>query len=270
VECSNDWEKMCILKTVPNWKELGKKLGKDMKNVAKAVNALTQAEIVSFMHAGKVELCGYELTTEEIVVKREFSGDAKKYEAAVSDDGSLLVAIDTTCDAAILQELRSRTVAAAVQKLRKSSGLVVADRVEVFYEEKKGTDVAAALAVHAEATIKRIRCLPLSSAKFMPANALVVAKEVIEDADISKGKVTLWLTRPTVSVAKAAIAADFPDAAASVGNFEVYLQSMDYDRIAAMEAIEVTVDGVRAQLRRNKHYFASAGEFASACPAGNA
>ena len=33
-----------------------------------------------------------------VKVKREFNGDNKRYEASVSDDGMLLVAIDTTCD----------------------------------------------------------------------------------------------------------------------------------------------------------------------------
>ena len=33
-----------------------------------------------------------------MVVRRAFNGDEKRYEAAVSDDGALMVAIDTTCD----------------------------------------------------------------------------------------------------------------------------------------------------------------------------
>ena len=45
-----------------------------------------------------------------------------------------MIAIDTTCDEELFQELRARSVVSAVQKLRKSSGMVVSDRVEVFYE----------------------------------------------------------------------------------------------------------------------------------------
>jgi hypothetical protein len=33
-----------------------------------------------------------------------------------------------------MMELRARSVAAAVQRMRKAAGLVVADRVEIFYE----------------------------------------------------------------------------------------------------------------------------------------
>ena len=35
---------------------------------------------------------------QDVVVRRAFNGDEKRYEAAVSDDGALMVAIDTTCD----------------------------------------------------------------------------------------------------------------------------------------------------------------------------
>ena len=34
----------------------------------------------------------------------------------------------------VMMELRARSVAAAVQRMRKAAGLVVADRVEIFYE----------------------------------------------------------------------------------------------------------------------------------------
>lgn len=62
-------------------------------------------------------------------------GDATVYEACASDDGKLLVAIDTTCDEEILFELKARLIAGCVQKLRKSAGLIVGDKIEVFYEE---------------------------------------------------------------------------------------------------------------------------------------
>jgi hypothetical protein len=50
------------------------------------------------MKAGSVTVCGFTLSLEDLNVKRAFNGDNVKYEAAVSEDGTLLVAIDTTCD----------------------------------------------------------------------------------------------------------------------------------------------------------------------------
>ena len=207
VQLSTEWEKMCLLKVQPNWKDLGKRLGKQMKNVASAINAFTSAEIVNFMNTGEVTVCGFTLTKEDIVVKREFNGDAKRYEAAASDDGSLMVAIDTTCDDAMFCELRARSIVAAVQKLRKSSGLVVADQVDIFYEivdEKAGeagtaaayTLVEECFKMHGEIVDKRLKCTP-AQVSHKPADANVIATDSLEDADICKGTFKLWLTTPT-------------------------------------------------------------------------
>lgn len=262
-ECSTDFENMCVLKTIPNWKELGKKLGKDMKKVAAAVNALTQAQIVTFMKEGSVELAGHTLTTEEIVVKREFNGDAKRYEAAVSDDGSLLVALDTQIDPEIMEELRARTFTAAVQKLRKSAGLEVADTVEIFFEET-GDEVFSALLKHADATVKRVRCLPLP-ASFMSPSAEVVGQEVLQDADLSKKKVTITLTRPIVSVHTTGLTEllaleDASDAANTLSLLHSALLEVGYDDLMAMESHTVSAMGRTATVVRGVHYFANAND----------
>lgn len=263
VQCSNDWENLCVLKTVPNWKDLGKRLGKDMKKVAAAVNALTQSQIVAFMKEGSIELAGYTLTTAEIVVKREFNGDAKRYEASVSDDGSLLIALDTTCDAPVLEELRARTIAAQVQKLRKSAGLAITDKVEIFFQED-GDEVLSAVTKHADSTIKRVKSLPLP-ASFMSSHACVIAQEVLQDADLSKKKVTLTLTRPLVAVHKAGVAAllgmeDAAAASAATAAIEQVLVSMDYDELMALESHTVVAEGRSVTVSRDQHYFASAND----------
>ena len=123
-----------------------------------------------------------------------------------------MIAIDATCDEEVLQELRAKTVAATVQRLRKSCGLVVGDRVEIFYEEgvakgdSKGVAAGAgggvdsaigpSLAKHAASTIARIKSLPLPMALCSP-QAIVIVKEVVNDPDISKSPVTIVLTQVT-------------------------------------------------------------------------
>ena len=241
---STEWEKLCALKVMPNWKDLGKRLGKQMKEVAKAVSELTHAQIVDFMNTGLMTVCGFELTKDDVVVKREFSGDAKVYEACVSDDGSLMIAIDTTCDEEVLQELRARTLAATVQKLRKSAGLVVSDRVEIFYEEQgapNGTatgPIAAALLKHASSTVKRIKMLPLPM-ELRSKNASTIISEEVKDAEISKSPVTFVLTQPVVAVDLEAVAelikSSSSDAQLAPEMVAMYLQSMDYDRALSTE-----------------------------------
>lgn len=182
----------------------------------------------------------------------------QKYEAAVSECGSLMIAVDTTCDEEILQELRARTFAATVQKLRKTAGLVVSDRVEIFYEESDGlspTSVSAAMLHHATSTVKRIKSLPLSMG-LCPKQAIVLIREVVTDGDISKSPVTIVLTQPCVAVDVGAI--EGTDAVRTMA--AMYLQSMDYDRLSEMQEVRVTVDNNPLVLLRGKHFFHSANE----------
>jgi isoleucyl-tRNA synthetase len=258
VSLSNNWQELCTIKVVPNWKDLGKRLGKDMKAVAKEVNSLTNEKILAFMESGVMEICGYELTSEDIVVKRQFAGDAKRYEACVSDDGSLIVAIDTTIDDDVYEELRARTLAAAVQRMRKAAGLVVMDKVEVFYEEQEGQVVKTAMATHASSTVKRIKTFPLPTA-FMSSGAIRIYEEVIDDRDLSKKAVKIILTAPCVAVNVDAIT-PMCESESQAKLFAMYLQTVDMDSLLNQASCQVTVDGRTLSLERGVHYFASANE----------
>ena len=265
VTLSTDWVKLCVLKIIPDFGRLGKRLGKQMKEVQKAIGELTQDQAAHFMETGSITICGFEMDRDDLVVKRDFSGDTKRYEASVSTDGRLLVAIDTTCDEEVLQELRARSLAAAVQKLRKSGGLVVADRVEIFYEEKdtKATPIAAAVKAHAVSTQARLKSLPLPLS-LLPPNHIVMAEEVVKDADISKSPFRLVLTTPAISVDTAAIQSLLPaaavDPASIVQTAVMYIQTLDYEKAAAAETCCVAVDGVKLSMQRGVHFFASAQE----------
>jgi isoleucyl-tRNA synthetase len=232
-----------------------------MKEVQKAINELTQEQILAFMSSGVVNLVGFELTSADLVVKRQFSGDSKVYEAAVSEDGSLVVAIDTTCDEEMLQELRASTLAAVVQKLRKSSGLVVSDIVEIFYEEK-GDAIANALCKHAQSTVKRIKCLPLP-VKYMPKYASIVAIESFTDSDLGKAPVKIYFTRPTISASIDAIK-KYTQTESIIESTLNYLQTMDYPKTVTLQSIKVSIDGCSLSLTKGSDYFASALEMLKA------
>ena len=277
ITTSTDWEKLCKLTIKPNFGELGSRLGGQMKVVAKAINDLPQAEIGRFMESGVLNLLGFELTKNELVVKIEFSGDKKRYEACASDDGKIMVAIDTTCDDEVLLELKSRLLAGSVQKLRKSSGLVVADKVEIFFAEGESSDAAtsdatpnsqlcAAMQKHSAATIKRIKLLPLP-ASLKPKYALPIATETVKDAELSKLPVQLILTQPALSVCSihlekllvSTLAADkHNEVVAIIDTVTMYLQSMSYDDAITRSELVVRVEGVRLTLLRGLHYFATA------------
>ena len=237
VQLSNDWEKYCTLTVLPNWKDLGKRLGKQMKAVAKGIQDLTQAELVLFMKSGLITVCGFDLTTDDLVVKRVFNGDTSRYEAAVSDDGSLLIAIDTTCDDAVYQELRARWITAAVQKTRKSAGLILTDKVEAFYscdDATAMTQLGEALQKHASTAIRRIKTVPLPLS-VKPKHALLLGSEVFSDSDAVAAPVTVWLTSPAWSVDLDALATALPATSAdqigsTLAAVEMFVQTCRYDR----------------------------------------
>jgi hypothetical protein len=269
---STDWDKMCSLKVLPNWKDLGKRLGKQMKEVAKAVNDLTHHDIVEFMNKGSITLVGFEFTKDDLVVKREFNGDNKRYEAGVSDDGRLMVAIDTLCDDEVLQELRAKAFGSSVQKLRKSGGLVPSDRVEIFYQEGSLVDtnsglIAQALAKHSLATIKRVRGFPVPLS-LKSKNTVIIAKETLNDNDLSKFPVEIVLAQPVMSVDPYLVRELFIASASSAGvvvkNIEEsvssvieFIQTLDYDKTIALENLHINVDGVSVVLQKGVNFFAN-------------
>ena len=256
VTLSTDWVKLCVLKIIPDFGRLGKRLGKQMKEVQKAISELTQEQAAAFMESGSINICGFEMSKEDLVVKRDFSGDTKKYEAAVSADGSLMVAIDTTCDEEILQELRARSLAAVVQKLRKSSGLQVGDRVEIFYEEKdaKMSPIGAAVKAHAASTVARLKSMPLPLS-LLPPHCLILGEETIKDADISKSPFRLVLTAPALAVDTSAFGEQLDKS--TVQSAVMYLQTLSYERALEREKIEFSVDGTALVCTRGVHYYAS-------------
>ena len=282
---STEWQKLCSLKVVPNWKDLGKRLGKQMKDVANAINALTFEQISEFMKVGSIELCGFSLSTEDLSVKREFSGDSKKFEAAVSDDGSLMVAIDTTCDEELYAELRSRSIVSSFQKLRKSAGLSAGDRVDLFYEvsvpqvgegksngkvagdvEKDKKLVKEALKKYEDAVLKRLKVFP-APIEFRSKFAGVIAKEAFNDPDISQSTVTLYLTTypaPVVDfdeIVKLVPSTFSKEEATGLAELAgMFVQTVDFDTLTEKEVVDVSVDGVQFSLKKGTHFFLSAAD----------
>jgi isoleucyl-tRNA synthetase len=272
---SHEWSKLCTLTIKPNFGELGAKLGNKMKVVSKAVSQLSQTEIGGFLETGAITVAGIEFTKTDLQVKIEFSGDKKRYEACGSDDGKLLVAIDTLCDDEVLQELQSRLLAGSVQKLRKSGGLVVGDKVEIFYDEDRGssttsasastTDLPSSLMKYAGVTYKRLKSFPLPIT-LKPKYARVLANDIIKDNEISKYSTTLQLTQPCVSIDSKSVYQmvtsllslnDEPTMSQMVDILVMYIQSMDYETVLSKETIMVMMEKKRFTFVRGVHYFGS-------------
>jgi isoleucyl-tRNA synthetase len=114
----------------PNFKTLGRRLGKDMKAAADAIAELGQAEIARIekekQYALQVNGNAYELTLEDFEITAE---DIPGWQVANDDD--ITVALDITLDDALLAEGMARDIVNRIQNIRKDKGFDVTDRIRI-------------------------------------------------------------------------------------------------------------------------------------------
>ncbi len=132
----DDEEKWMSYSALPNLPKIAKRLGKRLKAVREGIVALSDGEIREYTASGSITVCGEVLGKGELLVTRSFEGNASVFEAEVSSESQLMVVLDITRDAKIERERIAREVINRIQKLRKKAGLIVGDRVEVFFSVK--------------------------------------------------------------------------------------------------------------------------------------
>lgn len=115
-------------KIKPNFKVLGAKVGKDMKIVAAAIQALDDSQINILEQTGALELTGtaYSIKPEDVEIIAE---DVAGWQ--VANIGKLTVALDINITAELKKEGLSRELVNRIQNLRKEKGLEVTDRIHV-------------------------------------------------------------------------------------------------------------------------------------------
>src|SRR5690554_941607 len=116
-----------------NFKILGKKLGKHMKEVASKIQSFSSETINSILE-GKNQSIDYsegslELSSEELVIQRNENADMK-----VLNEGQLTVAFDTKISHELLLEGIARDLVRGVQNLRKEKDFDVTDRIILSVE----------------------------------------------------------------------------------------------------------------------------------------
>ncbi|GHE23663.1 isoleucine--tRNA ligase [Sphingobacterium griseoflavum] len=115
-------------KIKPNFKVLGSKVGKDMKIVAAAIQALNDTQISTLEQFGVLDLAGtaYSIKPEDVEIIAE---DVAGWQ--VANLGKLTVALDVNITAELKKEGLSRELVNRIQNLRKDKGLEVTDRIHV-------------------------------------------------------------------------------------------------------------------------------------------
>ena len=131
-----------VKKVKCNFRTMGKKYGKLMKDVNLAVTSMSQAQIAELEKNGTLAL-GLS-NGENVVVELEdveiFSEDIPGW--TVANEGSLTVALDITVTDELRNEGVARELVKRIQNLRKESGFEITDRIDIQLEHNEHTDTA--------------------------------------------------------------------------------------------------------------------------------
>ncbi len=140
---ADDDANLLVKRVRPDFKKLGPKHGKAMKQVAAAIQAMSQAEIRTLEREGSVILdvagtpASIDVTDVEII-----SEDIPGW--LVANDGNLTVALDVTVTPELRQEGIARDLINRIQNIRKSRDYNITDRIDVVIEPNEFTDEAVA------------------------------------------------------------------------------------------------------------------------------
>ncbi|TKC01074.1 isoleucine--tRNA ligase [Pedobacter cryophilus] len=123
-------------KIKPNFKSLGKKLGKDMKVAADLISNFNDSQILAFEENGSAEITAsnniYTILPEDVEIIAE---DVPGWQ--VTNLGKLTVALDVTISQELKEEGIAREVINRIQNLRKDLGFEVIDKIIVTLENNQ-------------------------------------------------------------------------------------------------------------------------------------
>jgi len=125
-----------VKKIKPNFKTLGKKYGKQMKEIAQAMTDFGKAEIVEIEREGQYLLA---LPTGDVKLELEdveiITEDMPGW--LVANEGKLTVALDITVTDELLREGIARELVNRIQNIRKSNGYEIVDKIVVEIESRE-------------------------------------------------------------------------------------------------------------------------------------
>ncbi len=141
VEFLTDTSGIISKKIKPNFKTLGPKFGKLMKQIAGAINQMQQPDIAELEKEGRFEISvgeeKIELSLDDVEIQTEDIPGL-----TVATEGQLTVALDITITEELKQEGIAREFINKIQNLRKESNFEVTDRINITIEKHNNFDIA--------------------------------------------------------------------------------------------------------------------------------
>ena len=135
IPADTDMENL-VKKIKPNFKTLGKKYGKQMKEIAQAFASFTKHEISEIENKGEYTLKlasgDVQLALEDVeIITEDMPG------WLVANEGKLTVALDITVTDALQREGIARELVNRIQNIRKSNGYEIVDKISVEIESRE-------------------------------------------------------------------------------------------------------------------------------------
>ncbi|SMO88050.1 Isoleucyl-tRNA synthetase [Saccharicrinis carchari] len=141
IDFLTDTSGVLVKKIKPNFKTLGPKYGKMMKQIAGFVNAMEQQEIATIEREEKIDarINGQtiEISLEDVEITSE---DIPGW--LVASEGKITVALDVNITEDLKQEGIAREFVNRIQNLRKDSGFDVTDKIILTISKNDATDRA--------------------------------------------------------------------------------------------------------------------------------
>lgn len=266
IEACQDPSHYSALRGEPNYPVLGKRLGKQMSSVAKAIKSLPSEQLEAFENGESIELEGNTLSGDDIRIHREFKvpeGRAKD-DLDATNDGDILVVLELGVDDSLLEDGLARELSAHVSKLRKKSGLVPQDRVELYYEVIRSAGEGQSASIEGVLSRNpgqgpslvehRVGVLPLPMFR-LPPHAVQHGEEELTLSDGSSVKVVLC--RPSVAVIESRLFEALGGDESAIEAARLFLHSRSLSGLDPDGSVSFHANGKDARLYAGYHFFFS-------------
>jgi isoleucyl-tRNA synthetase len=173
VDVHQDEAGLVDLSAKADFKVLGPRLGKDMKTVASGIADLEHATIAGLLDGASVDVCGFPVTVDDIIVVRE-----PREGTVVASGLHISVALDTAIDENLRIEGIARELVNRIQSARRQLGLDVSDRITVHWASPDSV-IAAAFRNHADLIAQEVLATGIAEADLADVESTMIGEATV-------------------------------------------------------------------------------------------
>lgn len=133
---SSDEERYVSLEAKPNFRALGKKVGKKMKGVQKAIASLDRVQRACLRQGNSIDIVveqeSITITSEDVAVERRV-----REGLIAANEGHITVALEVALTEELIIEGLAREIVNKVNTMRREAGLAVTDRIHLFIDSSE-------------------------------------------------------------------------------------------------------------------------------------